>query len=277
MPIIGDLTEFYREEGIELCAGLAPNHADGLPWAPFTWFCKNGRSITGNLGIAVQEVYFLEHVFAAYQPKRTLIIGNSMGWSTLALGLLAPHGKVVAMDMAPDAAMREGLALTNRVAARHRLPVRAVQGTSPQNVASIVDAELGGAVDLAFIDGLHTNEQVVLDYKAVRAKAAPDAVFLFHDVTLFDMRAGMAEIGKLAGAMPRLLLGTPSGMAILFDDARHPALARAVAAFTPPETALTVVRQAAWDHRHRHLARWRRSLAKRRARLRKLVGDPPSV
>src|SRR5579872_2411543 len=81
MPIIGDLTEFYREEGIELCAGLAPNHADGLPWAPFTWFCKNGRSITGNLGIAVQEVYFLEHVFAAYQPKRTLIIGNSMGWS----------------------------------------------------------------------------------------------------------------------------------------------------------------------------------------------------
>jgi len=268
MPIIGELTEFYREEGIELCAGLAPNHADGLPWAPFTWFCRNGKSVTGNLGIAVQEIYFLEHVLAAYSPARALIIGNSMGWSTLALGLLMPRGKVVAMDMAPDPTMRDGLALTNRIAERHGLPVRAVQGTSPQDVAAVVDAELGGTVDFAFIDGLHTNEQVVRDYVAVRAKASPDAVFLFHDVALFGMHSGMAEIGKLAGRVPKLLLGTPSGMAILFDENAHPALARAVAAFAPPETAVKVVRQAAWDRRHRHLARWRRSIKKRVNRVR---------
>lgn len=270
MPIIGELTEFYREEGIELCAGLSPNHADGLPKAPFTWFCRDGKSVTGNLGIAVQEIYFFEHVLAAYAPARALIIGNSMGWSTLALGLLLPRGKVVAMDMAPDPAMRDGLALTNRVASRHGLPVRAVQGTSPQDVAAIVDAELDGTVDLAFIDGLHTNEQVVRDYVAVRAKATPDAVFLFHDVALFDMHAGMAEIGKIAGRTPKLLLGTPSGMAILFDESAHPRLARAVAAFAPPEAAIKVVRQAAWDRRHRHLARWRRSIRKRVNRVREL-------
>jgi predicted O-methyltransferase YrrM len=275
MPIIGDLTDYYREEGIELCAGLAPSHAEGLPWAPFTWFCKDGKSVTGNLGIAVQEIYFLEHVLAAYKPKRALIIGNSMGWSTLAMGLLMPQGKVVAIDMAPDAAMREGLSLTNRVATRHRLPVRAVKGTSPQDVATIVDSELGGTVDFAFIDGLHTSEQVVLDYKAVNKKATPDAVYLFHDVTLFDMHAGMAEIGKLAGRAPRLLLGTPSGMAILFDPARHPAMARVIGAFAPPDSALAVVRQAAWDHRHRHLARWRRSIRKRVQHFRNLIGDPP--
>ncbi len=270
MPIIGELTEFYREEGIELCAGLAPNHAEGLPWSLFTWYCRNGQKLTEHLGIAMQEVYFLEHVLAAYTPARALIIGNSMGWSTLALGLLMRRGKVVAMDVASDPAMREGLALTNRIAARHNLPVRAVQGTSPQDVAAIVDAEIGGSVDFAFIDGLHSNDQVVRDYLAVHAKAAPDAVYLFHDVVFCDLHAGMTEIGKLAGCPPKLLLGTPSGMAILFDEAARPALARAVAAFAPPETAIKVVRQAAWDHRHRHVARWRRSIRKRVNRLREL-------
>ncbi len=270
MPIIGELTEFYREEGIDLCAGLAPNHADGLPWAHFTWFCRNGKSITEHLGIAVQEIYFLEHVLAAYVPARALIIGNSLGWSTLALGLLMSGGKVVAMDMAPNSAMRDGLALTNRIATRHRLPLRAVQGTSPQDVAAVVDVELGGSVDFAFIDGLHTNNQVVRDYIAVRAKAAPDAVFLFHDVVLCELHSGMAEIGRLAGRAPKLLLGTPSGMAILFDEAAHPALAWVVAAFAPPESAIQVVRQAAWDRRHRHLARWRRSIRKRVNRAREV-------
>lgn len=271
MPIVGDLTEFYREEGIELCAGLAPNHADGLPWAQFTWYCRNGTKLTEHLGIALQEVYFLEHALAAYVPSRALVIGNSMGWSTLALGLLIPHGKVVAMDIASNQAMREGLALTNRIATRHRLPVRAVQGSSPQDVAAIVDAELGGSIDFTFIDGLHTNEQVKRDYVAAREKASPNAVFLFHDVVFCDLHAGMAEISKLAGRAPKLLLGTPSGMAILFDEKVHPALARAVAAFAPPEAAIKVVRQAAWDRRHRHLARWRRSITKRVNRVRELL------
>lgn len=270
MPIIGELTEFYREEGIDVCAGLAPNHADGLPWAQFTWYCRNGTKITEHLGIALQEVYFLEHVLAAYAASRALVIGNSMGWCTLALGLLMPHGKVVAMDIASNEVMREGLALTNRIALRHCLPVRAVQGSSPQDVAAVVDAELGGSIDLAFIDGLHTNEQVVRDYVAVCAKAAPNAVFLFHDVAFCDLHAGMSEIGRLAGRMPKLLLGTPSGIAILFDEKAHPALARVVAAFAPPETAIKVVRQAAWDRRHRHLARWRRSIKKRVNRVREL-------
>jgi predicted O-methyltransferase YrrM len=278
MPIIGQLTDFYREEGVELCTGVAPNHADGLPWAPFTWFFKHGKSITENLGIAVQEVYFLEHLLAAFQPKRTLIIGNSMGWSTLAIGLLtARGGKVVALDMAPDAAMREGLAMTNRIAKRHKLPVSAVQGVSPRDVARIVKTELKGKVDFAFIDGLHTNEQVVLDFRAVREYATPDAVYLFHDVSLFDLHAGMREIAKLAGAAPQLILGTPSGMAILFDAACHPALARAVKAFIPPEPAIKMMRQQAWNRRHRHLARWRKSYNKRVAKLRKLAGQPAQV
>jgi len=277
MPIIAELVELYRSEGIAISTGLPPHRFADYGGAPFTWFLKDGQSLTNGLGIAMQEVYLLEHLFAAFQPRRALIIGNAFGWSTLAIAALLKGGQVVAIDSGSDRNSLAGLDLTNRLAARGKLPAKAVKGTSPGDVAAIVDAALGGPVDFAFIDGLHTSAQVVLDYTAVRAKAAADAVYLFHDVQEFGLGDGIAEIERLAGRDATMLAATQSGMAILFDPARHPSLARAVAAFTPPESALAVVRQAAWNSRHRHLARWRRSLAKRRARLRKLVGDPPSV
>ena len=277
MPIIAELVELYRSEGIAISTGLPPHRFGGYGGAPFTWFLKDGQSLTNGLGIAMQEVYLLEHLFAAFQPRRALVIGNAFGWSTLAIAALLKGGQVVAIDSGSDRNSLAGLDLTNRLAARGKLPAKAVKGTSPGDVAAIVDSTLGGPVDFAFIDGLHTSAQVVLDYTAVRAKAAADAIYLFHDVQEFGLGDGIAEIERLAGRKATMLAATQSGMAILFDPALHPSLARAVAAFAPPEPALAVVRQAAWNSRHRHLARWRRSLAKRKARLRKLVGDPPSV
>ena len=276
MPIIAELVELYRSEGIAISTGLPPHRFGGYGGAPFTWFLKDGKSLTNGLGIAMQEVYLLEHLFAAFQPRRALVIGNAFGWSTLAIAALLKGSQVVAIDSGSDRNSLAGLDLTNRLAARGKLAAKAVKGTSPDDVAAIVDAALGGPVEFAFIDGLHTSAQVVLDYTAVRAKAAADAVYLFHDVQEFDLGAGIAEIERLAGRKATMLTATQSGMAILFDPTRHSGLARAVAAFAPPEAALQVVRQAAWDSRHRHLARWRRSLAKRKARLRTLVGDPPS-
>ena len=276
MPIIAELVELYRSEGIAISTGLPPHRFGGYGGAPFTWFLKDGQSLTNGLGIAMQEVYLLEHLFAAFQPHRALVIGNAFGWSTLAIAALLKGSQVVAIDSGADRNSLAGLDLTNRLAARGKLAAMAVKGTSPGDVAAIVDAALGGPVEFAFIDGLHTSAQVVLDYTAVRAKAAADAVYLFHDVQEFDLGAGIAEIERLAGRKATMLTATQSGMAILFDPTRHSGLARAVAAFAPPEAVLRVIRQAAWDSRHRHLARWRRSLAKRKARLRTLVGDPPS-
>lgn len=277
MPVIPQLVELYRAEGIEISTGLPPHHFGGFGGAPFTWFLKDGKSLTNGLGIAMQEVYLLEHLFAAFQPQCALVIGNAFGWSTLAIAALLKGGRVVAIDSGADRNSLEGLALTNRMALRGNLPAKVVKGTSPQNVAAIVDAELGGAVDFAFIDGLHTNEQVVLDYEAVRKKASPDAIYLFHDVQEFGLGPAIGEIERLAGRTATTLWATQSGMAILFDPARHPELTRAVAAFAPPESALKVVRQAAWDHRHRHLARWRRSYQKRISRLRGLAGGQRPV
>lgn len=245
MPIIAELVELYRSEGVAISTGLPPHRFGGYGGAPFTWFLKDGQSLTNGLGIAMQEVYLLEHLLAAFQPRRALVIGNAFGWSTLAIAALLKGGQVVAIDSGSDRNSLAGLELTNRLAARGKLPAKVVKGTSPGDVATIVDTTLGGPVDFAFIDGLHTSAQVVLDYTAVRAKAAADAVYLFHDVQEFGLGAGIAEIERLAGMKATMLAATQSGMATLFDPARHSGLARAAAAFTPPESALQVVRQAA--------------------------------
>lgn len=275
MPILGRLIDLYRREGVEIATGLLPQRFGNMPAANFTWFIRDGQSITNGLGIALQEVYLLEHLFARYRPGRVLVIGNALGWSTLALAALLPESRVVALDAGFDRNSLEGLALTNRIAAAAGWNARAVKGVSPGDVAGVVKAELGGPVDFAFIDGLHTNAQIVLDHAAVAAEAAADAVYLFHDVENFALGEGLAEIERRSGRAARRLAATPSGIAILFDPARHPELGEAVAGFSPSPAALAVLTRAGWEHRHRHLARWRRSLAKRLGRMKRTDATTP--
>lgn len=246
MPVIGKLVALYRAEGIDICTGLGSHDFGNLPTVPFTRFIKDGSSMTEGLGIALQEIYLLENLFDVYRPRSVFIIGNSLGWSTLAMGLLLPQSRIVAMDAGFDANSLYGIDLTNRMAAAAGLKnVRAVKGVAPQDVGAVVDAELGGSVDFAFIDGMHTNEQVVLDYEAVARKAMTDAVYLFHDVRMFNLSAGLRRIEDSAGRKAQLLSATPSGMALLCDPARHQGLSEAVAAFAPGPAALALVEEEA--------------------------------
>ena len=77
MPILKRLTGLYERRGILISTGLNPCHFGNLPSAAFTWFIKDGESLTNGLGIAMQEVYFLECLFARLKPKSIFIIGNS--------------------------------------------------------------------------------------------------------------------------------------------------------------------------------------------------------
>ena len=106
-------------------------------------------------GIAFAELAFLEHLFAVIYPRRLFVVGNAFGWSTLALGILNPDARIVAIDFCPTEVEEEGLAFTNEMGARLDFDVRARKGKSPDGVAAIVDAELGGKVDFALIDGWH--------------------------------------------------------------------------------------------------------------------------
>jgi predicted O-methyltransferase YrrM len=262
MPIIARLAALYENRDIHIATGLNPSHFDNYPLAPFTWFFKDGENLTNGLGISIQEIYFLECLFARFRPKAVFAIGNSLGWSTLALALANPDARVLAIDAATDRLALEGIRFTNSIAKEEGLPVTVVAGSSPGDVAKIFRDQAMPPIDFAFIDGYHSVEQVVLDFDAVSKVAAPGCVYLFHDVESFALTPGVERIAAESGMSWHLLLGTTSGMAIVYDD-RSPLDLADIAPFAVSAEAVSAVRDAAWAHHHRHLARWRKSLRKR--------------
>jgi pimeloyl-ACP methyl ester carboxylesterase len=272
MPILNRLVSLYEKRGIGIAAGFSPWRYANLPQVNFTWFLRNGKSLTNGLGIAPQEVYFLECLFEVYRPKTIFVIGNSWGWSTLALALLNPKARIVAIDAGFDENSLEGLAFTNRVATEEKLDIKVVKAVSPQDVPAVLKAEFAGPVDFSFVDGYHTKEQVYLDFAAVRPGASSDAVYLFHDVQEFNLGEGVARASAEAGVPWLPLEATTSGMAVLYDPARHPAIAGAIAPFRSSADARAVLAHEVYRATHRRRLKWRRSFDKRVRKLKELLG-----
>lgn len=236
MPVIVDLVEAYEAEGIEISTGLNSWHIKNSAEAPFTWFMRGGKKLTHGLGIALQEVHLLECLFASWRPKRMLVIGNSYGWSTIALALANRDGRTLALDTGADVQSVAGIQLTNKIAKKRGLDCYAVGAPSPGGVAPTVARELKGPVEFAFVDGEHSREALARDLAAVREVAAPDCVYLCHDVLNFDLRPTAAEFAEREGLAMDVLTRTPSGMAILRPrEGTEPGLERAIHTFAGSE------------------------------------------
>lgn len=236
MPVIADLLEVYEAEGVEISTGLSSWHLQNCAEAPFTWFMRGGKKLTHGLGIALQEVYLIECMFASWRPKRMLVIGNSYGWSTIALALANRDGRTLGLDTGASVESVAGIHLTNKVAKKHGLDCYAVAAASPGGVAPTVARELKGPVEFAFIDGEHSREALARDFAAIRAVATPDCVYLCHDVLNFDLRPAVVEIAEREGLAFDVLTRTPSGMAILRPrEGTEPGLERAIHAFAGSE------------------------------------------
>lgn len=209
--IIPEAVGIYRSAGCETISGFSPYHFFNCPEAPFTTFLKDNQ-LVGCLGLALQEVMFIENFRDYIAPQRILIVGNAFGWSTVAFALMFPNAKTVAIDI--DA---NGVQFTNGLIDRHRLSARAVVAESPTGVAAAVDEHLGGPVDFCLIDAMHDNQSLVADFGAVHAVAAPDACVLLHDVINWHMIEGVKHIQAQHKLKSKLLTRTPSGMALVYS------------------------------------------------------------
>jgi hypothetical protein len=266
MSAFTELLGIYGKRGYEIRTGLNPYHFHGYRDAPFTAILKDGQVLGTGGGISLQEVYFLENLFSVYRPKRLFVIGNAFGWSTVLLGLLNKEAKIVAIDAGVEGSSNDhGTELTNRILREEGLPAKVIVATSPGDVKRVVDAHLGGPVDLAFIDGLHTNEQQELDFDAVRACAAPECLYLFHDVVNFEMRPSFERIVARSGLRGRILMRTPSGMGALAPASLDPKVAACLDAFC--ETHPPAVADPRDREPMRRLARNSRKLANNVKRL----------
>ena len=267
MPILNSLVSMYERRGIDIASGLSPWRYANLPKVAFTWFLRGGQCLTNGLGISVQEIYFLECLFAKFQPATIFVIGNSWGWSTLALALLNPNARIVAIDSGFDDNSLDGLAFTNRVAKEDRLNVKVIKAASPNDVPAVLRSEFDRPVEFAFIDGYHTADQVVLDADAIRPFAAPRTVYLFHDVLEFRLEPGLVQASEKLGLPWHVLDGTSSGMAIAFDPALSPDVAAAIAPFRASYAAKALMAEEVYKATHRRRLKWRRSIDKRIRRL----------
>ncbi|MBF0269118.1 MAG: class I SAM-dependent methyltransferase [Alphaproteobacteria bacterium] len=237
MAILVRLTSIYERLGFDISTGLNPTHVYGEPVAPFTYLFQNGEAVNSAAGIAVQELYFLEALAGAWQPRHILIVGNSFGWSAVAMALAFPGSRVLAIDSGDDVFTVEGLALTNRIASEEGLSnLLAVRGHSPTDIERLAHEHAKETPwDMLFIDGEHTPLQVAIDFAAARPFASPEALWLFHDAISFSLLSAVEALGAEHGLVFQPLWRTPSGIAALVPQSLVTSVAPVLHAFAGSE------------------------------------------
>ena len=104
-----------------------------------------------------------------------------------------------------------GSFITNRIANTSAVNVSLTVGFSPEDVRLAMRANL---YDVAFIDGLHTVDQMLLDFNAIEPFLAPKAVVVLHDIGFTNLHSGVAQISNIwhrhlaKGIFYKNLLGT---------------------------------------------------------------------
>ena len=198
----------YRSVGHEPLTGYNSYHFGNWMDAPFTTFVSEGQ-LVGMAGLALQEIMFLDGLGGLIDPRSILVIGNAHGWSTVALALIFPEARIVALD--PD---EKGNELTNRIAGLLRLNATAVPGYSPQDVGRIVEAELGGSLDFCLIDAVHDDAHLTADFAGIQPFIAKGAIVAMHDVINWNMVEALKGILAQPGVSGRLLTRPPAGLGI---------------------------------------------------------------
>lgn len=205
--IVPRLFGIYRAAGCEPLTGYSPYHFFNWRDAPFTRFLQ-GPDLIGIAGIALQEIMFIEHFRQFISPRRILIIGNAHGWSTIALALIFPDAKTIAID--PDPV---GVEFTNRLIAANSLSAQAVVASSPDDVARVVKEHLEGSVDFSLIDAIHNNDAIRADFDAVKSVSTDEACHLFHDVINWNLVDGFNRLLTKHKLQGKVFTRTASGMA----------------------------------------------------------------
>lgn len=133
------------------------------------------------------------------------------------MALCFPNAKIVALDAGVEGKDNmQGIELTNHIANEEGFNTIVEYGFSPQNTKEIVEKHFGNEkIDFVFIDGLHTNEQLLKDFYGVLDFCHKETLFLYHDVINWKMEKAFMEIKDyLTNYNSMLLYRTTSGMGV---------------------------------------------------------------
>jgi hypothetical protein len=227
------LISAYEEEGFTVSMGLNTLREGGNGSFNYLIRKKLAHNIiqptklsffsTGG-GIAIDEINVLKDILQQFNPETEYFIGIAAGWSTNALGLINPSAKLYGIDNCSEGAEgRQALELALKISDKLNINFNAYVGVSPQDVPKSLENILieGKKIGFALIDGLHTNEQIFIDFQAILPYLSNSSIIAFHDVINWNMLDGWQKIVKLGdenGFKSKILRRTTSGMGILYRN-----------------------------------------------------------
>jgi predicted O-methyltransferase YrrM len=179
----------YTAAGAELRRKELPR-AGGTSWGYRleSWGSYFGQARLTGTSIGEDEIRIFYDLCQLLRPRRSLVIGNGFGLSTIALGLALPENEVVSMDNWSEG--EAGIAardLSEQIVRNGDMVDRVCiyTGTSPQDIPAAMNPWLERGeqtLDLAFIDGMHTDDAAEADFKGLRPYFNRRSVVLWHNV-----------------------------------------------------------------------------------------------
>jgi len=147
-------------------------------------------------GCSPSDALLFTAISRTISPKAIFIIGNAFGLSTFILADIFPESQIDVIDAEIEGADNSlGSSLTRRIAATHYPNVHLTTGYSPQDLGQ---ATRSTKYQFAFVDGLHTDAQMIADFDGLRPILDDSAVVIFHDVALCWMTAAWQHVERVA-------------------------------------------------------------------------------
>jgi predicted O-methyltransferase YrrM len=164
----------------------------GNPDCLLTRLFKDGRVINASFAVSMSDIQVFKWIADMSPWQHALIIGNSFGFSTFIIAELCPGCYVDVIDAEVEGSEnRLGSELTRKIAERDFPSVRLTIGFSPQDLPK---ACRFNDYDFIFIDGLHTNEQLIADFNGIRSLRRENSAVYCHDVGIAKMHEGWSQI-----------------------------------------------------------------------------------
>lgn len=153
---------------------------------------QTGRRLSTGGGISVSDAFLFTSLARIFDPSSIFVVGNAFGLSTFVLAETFPSALIDVIDAEIEGGDNaQGSALTRQIARTHFPKVQLTTGFSPEDVPKACRA---AHYQMAFIDGLHTDEQMVKDFLGIRPYLSDECLVIFHDVASHNMLSGWNNI-----------------------------------------------------------------------------------
>lgn len=150
------------------------------------------RTLSCSGGCTVSDTFVFSMIQKVFQPEGVFVIGNSFGLSTFILADIFAKSKIDVIDAELEGLdVPIGSALTKKLADKYFTNVTLTVGFSPKDLKK---AMTRSKYNFFFVDGLHTNEQILKDFDGILPFCDSECLIYFHDVACCNMLESWALI-----------------------------------------------------------------------------------